>query len=268
MRTPEQLKHHYDVERELAERLRHSTREERRRLLPGLYDELFKRIPDHPRLTVREAPAAAAAAVRTRLALLRPFLIEGGVFLEFAPGDCRLALDLCRSARQVYAVDLSQQSGELSDVPANFKFIAYDGFELDLSSDSVDVAFSYMMIEHVHPDDVGPHLELVRRLLKPGGVYVVATPHRFSGPHDISRNFSAVPQGLHLKEWTYAELQQALATAGFARTYPIRKSRVWQHAWINGLNQGLESLIGVFPLRLRQRAASRLFESVILAAVK
>ena len=39
-RPPELLRQHYEVERELADRLRHSTREERRTLYGEVYDEL------------------------------------------------------------------------------------------------------------------------------------------------------------------------------------------------------------------------------------
>ena len=53
-RTPEQLRHHYEVERELADRLRSASREERKQLYAGVYDELFRRVPDHPQLTWRE----------------------------------------------------------------------------------------------------------------------------------------------------------------------------------------------------------------------
>ena len=42
----------------------------------------------------------------------------------------------------------------------------------------------------ISPGDVGNHLELTRRVLKPGGVYLIRTPHAYTGPHDISMYFS------------------------------------------------------------------------------
>jgi hypothetical protein len=57
----------------------------------------------------------------------------------------------------------------------------------------------------------------VGRALKPGGRYLVVTPNRLSGPHDISRAFDDVARGFHLKEYTYGELSRALRQAGFRR---------------------------------------------------
>lgn len=45
-RTYEELKEHYEIEKELAEGLRNSTKEQRRKLYSSVYDELFERI--HP----------------------------------------------------------------------------------------------------------------------------------------------------------------------------------------------------------------------------
>ena len=50
-RTMEQRRAHYEVETELAARLRNSSREERRNLYTALYDELYEKVPDHPLLT-------------------------------------------------------------------------------------------------------------------------------------------------------------------------------------------------------------------------
>jgi tetratricopeptide (TPR) repeat protein len=46
-RPPEQIREQYDVERELADRLRAASREERKQLYTELYEELFRRIPHH-----------------------------------------------------------------------------------------------------------------------------------------------------------------------------------------------------------------------------
>ena len=48
IRSPERLQAHYEIERELADRLRMSRREERGSLYGEIYTELFARLPDHP----------------------------------------------------------------------------------------------------------------------------------------------------------------------------------------------------------------------------
>ena len=43
--TPEQLKEHYMIEKELAKKLKNSSKKERRYLYSSLYDELFRKVP-------------------------------------------------------------------------------------------------------------------------------------------------------------------------------------------------------------------------------
>mgnify|MGYP000542520304 CR=1 FL=1 len=267
-RTPEQLRRHFEVEHELAGRLLRSTREERARLYQTLYDELFARVPDHPRRVRRESEESIRRALAARLALLRPFLSGVDVFLEIAPGDCTLAFEVCRHARQVLAADISDQTGGRATVPANFKLVVYDGYRLDLPEASVDLAFSYQFLEHLHPEDMEGHLALICRLLKPGGAYVFSTPHRFSGPHDISRHFSDEPAGFHLKEWTYGELFALLRQTGFASAYTYRFGQPRRQAAWNAAVLGVERILGWLPRNLQRAASGRLFQSVTAVAFK
>ena len=49
-RTIEQLRGHYEIEKELANKLRKSTKEDRKKkkLYSTLYDKLYQRVPSHP----------------------------------------------------------------------------------------------------------------------------------------------------------------------------------------------------------------------------
>jgi len=267
-RTIEQIRRHFEVERELADRLRRSTREERTRLFRTMYGELFERVPDHPRLVRREDPAATSRAVASQFALLREFLPGARTFLEIAPGDCRLSFEVAKHVERVIGADISDQSGNAPGRPANFELLVYDGYTLDLPDDSVDVVFSYQFIEHLHPDDVPLHFALVRRVLKPGGVYVFATPHRFSGPHDISGYFCATPQGFHLKEWTYGELGQEVERAGFGEWFTFRFGKARQSRLWNALTLAMERITGWLPARARKAVSRRLFQGVTMLARK
>jgi SAM-dependent methyltransferase len=267
-RTPEQLRRHYEVEHELAERLKQATREQRAGIYRTMYDELFARVPDHPRRVRRDTPEQKTAAVKRQMRLLRPVLTPGTVLVEFAPGDCGLAFAACKTAGKVYGIDISDQTGNAASRPANFELVVYDGYHLSLPDGLADVVFSYQMLEHIHPEDVVLHLETVLRLLRPGGVYVFSTPHRFSGPHDVSRHFTDTPTGFHLKEWTYRDMGQALRAAGFAGWHTFRAGRPRPSRLITGLTLALESCLGILPHRLRRRLSARLFESVIVVARK
>jgi len=266
-RSIERLRHHFEVERELAERLRRSTRSERTGLLGRLYTELFERVPDHPRLTRRETEASSKAAVAARLRLLEPFIRSDQVFLEIAPGDCRLCFAVAPRVREAIGADISDQSGPADRRPPNFRLAVFDGYDLPVPEASVDLAFSYQFLEHLHPEDVPHHLETVRRILRPGGRYVLSTPHRFSGPHDVSRFFSDVPLGLHLKEWTFGELARAARAAGFSDLIPYRAGRPRPGLLMRALTACAEGFLGRLPRRLQRRASARWFESVTAVLV-
>lgn len=217
-RNLEQLRNHYLVEKHIAERLRGSRLEERKQIYATMYGEVFRKVPDHPRLTRRDSDSLTARANNVKLSLVGRFLSKSSVFVEFAAGDCRFAGGLAKRVARVYAVDISDQRNPNDDFPENFQLIVYDGYSLnEIEKDSVDVVFSDQLIEHLHPQDTALHLSLVHRILKTGGRYVFRTPHAFTGPHDVSRYFSDEPEGFHLKEWTYSEIRTVFENLGYRR---------------------------------------------------
>ena len=231
-RSYEQVLNHYLVEKDIASRLKQATKEQRRNILPTMYDELFAKVPDHPRLTRRTDEASTAQANLHKRAIIQPFLSKTDHYLEFGAGDCRFASDISRFVEKVYAIDISDQRNPADEMPANLELIVYDGETLSqVPAGSIDVVFSDQLIEHFHPEDTVRHFELVRRLLRPGGQYVFRTPHALTGPHDVSRFFSDNPEGFHLKEWTCGEIQELLTglqykTVSFYRSVKGRRVRI------------------------------------------
>jgi SAM-dependent methyltransferase len=217
VRSPEQIEQHYLVERELADRLRHAPAETRRVLYVSVYEELFARVPQHPMLTRKHSPDATHAAVAGQLSFLSRFLTPESRFLELGAGDCALSRAVAGRVRQVYALEVSPTITEGPDWPSNFELILSDGASVPLPEGSLDVAYSNQLMEHLHPDDALEQLRNVCRALRPGGVYVCITPHRLSGPHDVSRYFDAAATGFHLVEYTPRELTRLFHRAGFSR---------------------------------------------------
>ena len=258
----------YEVEKELAARLRASKREERTELFKTLYGELFERIPEHVRLTRRDTPETSRRAVESRLKLVRDVLTPETVFFEVAPGDCRLAAAVAAKVKKVIAVDISDQHDPNEQLPANLELIVYDGYHLDTPPASVDVAFSYQFLEHLHPDDVDLHFEMIARVLKPGGCYIFDTPHRYSGPNDVSALFGFTLDCLHMQEWTYHDMIALCRKHGLKQAYAFRKGRVIRSGFLNALNLTAEGLCGLLPRRLRRWVARRVFNSVTMMAVR
>lgn len=265
-RSAAQVTNHYLVEKELAQKLRNtSSRAERTSFYRSMYDELFRRVPDHPRLLIRDNEARSRRHVAISLAIVEPFLTPDAVVAEFAPGDCKLSREIARSVKRVYGIDISDQREANHDGPDNFSLVVYDGYETaEIATGSVDVAFSDQLIEHLHPQDTEDHFRFVNRLLKRGGAYVLRTPHCSSGPHDVSQYFSDVPQGFHLKEWTFAELfallrrldYSSVRTYWYARGFSLRLPKLYFLA--------AEKLAPMFGRKL----AHLLIPSICVAIVK
>jgi len=224
-RSPERVRAHYDVERELADRLRRASRAERTTLYSAVYDELFQRVPDHPQLTRQRDATAQQEIIEPQLRMLRRFLKPETAFLEVGAGDCRLSLAVARIARRVYAVDVSAEIARVEGAPAGFQLIISDGRSIPVPEGSVDVVYSNQLMEHLHPEDALDQLRAIHACLAPGGRYICVTPNRLSGPHDISKYFDEAATGFHLKEYTAGELTATFRRAGFSRVEALHGAR-------------------------------------------
>ncbi len=137
-------------------------------------------------------------------------------------GDCALALHLAGRLRRVTVVEASREIVAGLELPENFRLVEASGAACALPDRSADLAFSCHFVEHLHPEDAREHAAEMRRILRPGGRYVVVTPNRIYGPHDVSRYFADEALGLHLREYTHGELAGLLRAAGFRRVSRLR----------------------------------------------
>lgn len=215
--TPQQLREFYETEKALATRLRNATRPERRKLYQTVYNELYARVPFHPMLTRKTTPAESAANVARSMHYLSCFLKPDMTILEIGAGDCALSFALTREARKVYAIEVSDLIASRPDRPKNFELIISDGTSIPVPEGSVDIAYSNQLMEHLHPDDATEQLRNIFHALKMGGMYLCNTPNRLAGPGDVSQFFDDVATGMHLKEYTFSELNRLFRAAGFRR---------------------------------------------------
>jgi len=253
-RTRQQLREHYLIERELADRLRSAPRSQRGALYSELYDELFRRVAHHPMLHAGDHPQREHEIARA-LCFVRSFLSNESVFMEIGAGDCALALRAALLAKQVYAIDVSEEITRSVVPPGNFRLILSDGCSTPVPEGGIDVAFSNQLMEHLHPEDAREQLRNIYRSLAPGGIYLCITPNRMYGPHDISVHFDEIATGFHLREYTARDIRKLFVDAGFAevRFYASARGRFlrcpyWAIA-------ALESALGALPCSLRKRLA-------------
>ncbi|MEK7729431.1 MAG: methyltransferase domain-containing protein, partial [candidate division KSB1 bacterium] len=144
----------------------------------------------------------------------------------------------------------------------NLSWSVSDGVHLEQfeARASYDLVISDQVLEHFHPEDIAAHLRGVHEILKPNGRYIFSTPHRYSGPHDVSRVFKcARPCGMHLQEYTYREFARALRQAGFTRlTYAFMPGRNaarnnWQGKFYLGVLLFTETLLACVPTHSARR---------------
>ena len=243
---------HYQIERELAQRLAHASPTDRTNLYTELYDELFRRVPDHPQIAEQESPSLERRRMLGQARFLEPMLQADSVYLELGPGSCALARRIANKVERVYAVDVSRTIASSRTFPANLQFVLSDGTSVPVPTDSVDLAFSNQLMEHLHPEDAAEQLSNVYRALKPGGRYFCITPSRLSGPHDISQHFDDKATGFHLKEYTYTELETLFRAVGFKDFRALIGYRGWRWECSIQFVKSIEKFVDGLPRKLRR----------------
>lgn len=271
-RSYERISEHYRIEKELATRLRSAAKEERRKLYTAVYDELFRRVPDQPQLTLKASASSRQAEVAKRLKLLAGYLGPEVTYLEVGPGDCGLAMAVAQRVRKVYAVDVSNEITAGESLPENLELVISDGSTIPVPAGSVDLAYSDQLMEHLHPDDALEQLGNIYRALAPGGIYICITPSRFSGPHDISRYFDAVATGLHLREYSVGELTKLFRAVGFRKFKILAGGRGFHTSLAPVLVKAIEQFLTLMPVTfgrtLARKVPLRLILGVKLVARK
>ena len=255
-RTLQQLREHYLIEKELASRLRHARREERRYLYTAVYDELFRRVSSHPQLIRKADPNAQIAAISQQLRFLMRFLTPQATFMEIGPGDCSLSLAVAKLVKKVYAVDVSGEITKEIQFPQNMELLISDGCSIPIPEGTITVAYSNQLIEHLHPDDLNEQLKNVYRSLVNNGIYACITPNRLNGPHDISKYFEEVASGFHLQEFTIGELADLFKVAGFLKIHTYVGIKGFFLPLPVSPTRWIETGLTVLPKPLRKRIAS------------
>ena len=255
-RTEQELQAHYEIEKKLAKRLRTAPSKERRTLYTELYEELYRRVPNHPQLTQKQSLKKQQKAVEKQMLILEKLLDKSKSFLEVGPGDCALAFHVANYVHQVYAVDVSKTITESANTPENFELLISDGCDIPVANNSVDFVYSNQLMEHLHPDDAFDQLKSIFAALAPDGMYLCVTPSRLNGPHDISKYFDTEATGFHLKEYTITELSNLFKIAGFTKLklYIRTRSNFIKFPVILAIL--LESLLKLLPHKLQLTVAN------------
>jgi SAM-dependent methyltransferase len=216
--TEQMVLHHWALERRLTNELLSSDPVYRWDVFERCYTTLYSELPWLNELTGTASRESRVDEAEDWCRLIGP---PPKRVYEVGSGKGRLIAALADRGYECTATDITRERGQKwTAARPSLRWTVSDGVHLDRfeTPESYDAAISDQVIEHLHPDDLVAHFVGAHAILKPGGRYAFATPHAFEGPSDVSCVFdSERPQGMHLKEYTYRELQAAVHAAGFSR---------------------------------------------------
>jgi len=136
--------------------------------------------------------------------------VKGKSVLEIGCGTGYGANYLSRFASDAIAMDISKlcitYCHKTYKNGRKLNFLRASGLSIPLKDDSIDVALSFQVIEHIKPKEVKDYLFGVKRVLTNNGIFVVSTPNKKLRllPFQKPRN----PE--HRKEYNYKEFKRTL----------------------------------------------------------
>ncbi|MEO7803955.1 MAG: class I SAM-dependent methyltransferase [Actinomycetota bacterium] len=282
--TEEMILRHWELEKELTGRLLGSQPSNRWQIFEECYTTLYSELAWLNDKTPSDVASGRGHSEWARFIGPPPKYVY-----EVGSGKGALITYLAGSGYVCRGSEVTKTRGEaLTEQHSNLSWGITDGVHLDEFEPAAayDAVISDQVIEHLHPDDLSEHFRGAFAILKHGGRYVFSTPHRFYGPMDVSRVFKCdTPKGMHLKEYTFAELVNAARQAGFGSfAAPLRVPRKVRRLFGGrpeprnsraylGYLMALETVIGTVSPHARRRKIARaaraiLFDGVIVAAFK
>lgn len=212
MQTADRRRLQFELEKSLRAEILQSSRESRASVTAAAYETLFSSFPDHSVFdaTLEERQRKG----RLSAGLIAPLLSRSAQVLEVGCGRGDTLATLTALGHKCVGVE---PSAHMLDIVGKGNGTVQFGMaeKLCYADGRFDAVFCQEVLEHLHPDDVPLFFAESYRVLKPGGILSVETPNRTTGPQDISRGFTPLAEGLHLKEWTVSELLEQFAVAGF-----------------------------------------------------
>jgi len=212
-----QVDQHRELEGRLTRDILTSSRSNRWQVVSDAYTQLYAACP--------WLNKGDAVPPESWFAIWRRLIPNQSRVYEVGSGNAHLLNHLVAQGHDCVATEITKERGQkFLSSSERLAWHQSDGVNLvDFEPAAhYDVVISTQVIEHFHPDDVATHLSNVCKILKPGGRYIFDTPHRSTGPHDLSRVFDLdAPQFMHLKEYTFLELRDQAKAAGFRKVRAV-----------------------------------------------
>jgi len=216
--SEEMILRHWELEKELTQKLLESTPENRFEVFEECYSKLYSELIWLNEYVKKNIPYSTMdRGFRIWLTLIGAPSTQR--IYEVGSGKAELISFLARNGYSCVATEITRERGkkysEENVTWQNSDGVHFGTFE---QHGSYDVVISDQVIEHVHPDDTQDHFRGVHEILKPNGKYIFRVPHRFTGPHDVSKVFKCEKAlGMHLREMTFHETRKLINNSGFSK---------------------------------------------------
>ncbi len=208
----EHVRRHAELEGQLTDKLIDSSRDNRWDVFSACYTELYSSLP-----WLNETPSRPGRSVAEWSRLIG----VGASLFEIGSGKAQLVTYLAGRGVRCFASEITKTRGTpfAKEIP-NLTWRQTDGVNLAAfeQEESFDYVISDQVVEHLHPDDIDLHFANALKILKPGGQYILRTPHRSAGPSDLSRVFGLDNcVFMHLHEFRFEDIRDAMRRAGFGK---------------------------------------------------
>tara|TARA_B100000519_G_C14182274_1_gene409099 strand:- start:146 stop:1009 length:864 start_codon:yes stop_codon:yes gene_type:complete len=245
---------HFKLEAKYAAILKNTPNPERSKLYKKLYDEFYERIPDNTLKLKANNKNYVNERTQRQIKFLLPYLNNSIDIIEIGSGDFSLTVGLSPYINSVVGVDVSSENIPINlKIPKNVKIsIINDGATLPKNLKHFHIAYSNQLLEHFHPEDAVNHLSNVFAILRKEGKYIFQTPHKYFGPHDVSKYFYDAPMGFHLKEYSNLDLYILLDKVGFRNVKLLTGFRGYKINLPIQLSIIIELFLALFPYRIRK----------------
>lgn len=155
---------------------------------------------------------------RSRLAYVEAAKLVSGRVLEIGTGSGYGISIIAPSTTEFVTVD-KYHSEACESLPANVTFREAKVPPLPFEDESFDYVVSFQVIEHIAHDK--RFVEQIRRVLRPGGKFIVSTPNR---PMSLTRN------PWHVREYRPDQLRDLLSAFSSCEELGIAgNGRVWDY---------------------------------------
>lgn len=192
----------------------------------SVYAEIYEGLYSNRQVEIIRSPSKRR---QKRIRLYQLIIGKGrGNILEIGCGSGDLTSELAQNAARVVGIDVSARMIEMAKTRMHrfppqgsggrVEFYCMGATNIQYENGAFDWVVSTSLIEHLHPDDIQPHLLEVCRVLKKGGRYLVWAPNRLGNHKD--RDF-------HLSMFSYRELTGEMQRAGFHKFQTTFMNRPW-----------------------------------------